>query len=202
MTRHYMKIITLGVVIASFFTLASCASRPNLPAEFPMSDKPFKVERDLAGKTVGKGQFSAITGQKRGFTAYLDGTWDGQTLTLIEDFVYDDGEEDRKTWRLTKQANGEFSGTREDVVGTARGFMDGDVFRLEYDMRLPKEDGSPGMKVRFRDVLALREDGVVINDATVGYWGVRVARVSLEIERVDEKREETDAFPPLTSLED
>lgn len=160
--------------------LAGCATRPNAPAE--ASARAFVLERDLVGASTARGEFRAITGARRGFTAQLNGTWDGSVLTLVEDFAYDDGERDRKTWRLRRVGEGRFAGTREDVVGEATGFQDGDVFRLEYDVILPTENGS-GRKVRFRDVLALRPDGDILNNATVGWFGLRVGSVTLVIDR-------------------
>ncbi|ANP45424.1 DUF3833 family protein [Candidatus Viadribacter manganicus] len=173
-------LLSLAAIVALSTFASACATRPPTPAA--ASTQPFVVERDLAGASVARGEFRSITGVRRGFTAQLNGTWDGETLTLVEDFAYDDGERDRKTWRLQRVAPGEFVGTREDVVGQARGFQDGDVFRLEYDVVLPSENGR-GRKVRFRDVLALRADGDILNNATVGWLGLRVGSVSLVIER-------------------
>ncbi len=172
-------------LMLSLFSLLGCAGRPPLPAE-AADGGGFVLERDLVGKTVGRGVFSAITGVNRPFTAYLDGAWDGETLTLVEDFNFDDGEKDRKTWRLTKQADGTFVGTREDVVGEAVGFYDEEGFRLEYFIRLGGENGEGGRRVKFRDILYKRADGVVVNNATVGYWGLRVGRVSLEIKQAED----------------
>lgn len=175
----------LAAMTLATATITACAGRPAVPLD-EAAIEPFVVERDLAGKTVGEGSFSAINGTNRSFTAYLDGSWDGETLTLVEDFEYDDGETDKKTWRLTKLENGEYSGTREDVVGTARGYMDGEAFRLEYTVVLPGEDGGKGMTVKFRDVLVRQADGVIINKATVGKWGFRVGKVDLTITPVAE----------------
>lgn len=170
-----------ALVFAMFTSLfaSACATRPPLPME--ASGESFLVERDLAGETTARGEFRTITGVRRGFTAHLNGAWDGETLTLVEDFEFDDGERDRKTWRLTRIAPGEYVGTREDVVGQARGYQDGTVFRLEYDVLLPNGEGQ--RKVRFRDVMALESSGAVINNATVGWFGIRVGAVSLRIER-------------------
>lgn len=177
--------IAAPMAMVSLFALMGCALRPSLPVD-EVGAEGFVLERDLAGKTVGRGEFKAITGNNRPFTAYLDGSWDGQTLTLVEDFDFDDGEKDRKTWRLTKQDDGTFTGTREDVVGEAIGFYDGKGFRLEYFIQLGGENGEGGRRVKFRDILYKREDGVVINSATVGYYGLRVGRVNLEIKRDEE----------------
>ena len=157
--------------------ISACATRPPVPEQ---TASPFVIERDLVGQSVARGEFRSVTGVRRPFTARLEGTWDGELFTLVEDFEFDDGERDRKTWRLTRTAPGRYVGSREDVVGQATGFQDGDVFRLEYDMRLPSENGR-GMKVRFRDVMALNAEGQVLNNASVGWYGFRVGSVSLVI---------------------
>ena len=62
-------------------------------------------------------------------------------------------------------------------------WQDGPAFRLEYDVRLPTDNGEPGMKVRFRDVMVKTRDGRVLNHAAVGKWGFHVGTVELVIER-------------------
>lgn len=158
--------------------LAACASQPAIPRQ--AGKDMFLIERDLVGDHIARGEFRTITGLRRGFTARLAGSWDGTTLTLVEDFEFDDGERDRKTWQLERTGPGEFVGTREDVVGKARGFQDGNVFRLEYNIVLASDKGQ-GRKVRFRDVLALASDKTIVNDATVGWMGFKVGSVSLNI---------------------
>jgi len=167
-------------LISALMLVSACASRPD-PPQIPLER--FDLVRDLSGSTIGYGKFKAIDGTKREFVAKLSGVWDGKVLTLIEDFEFDDGEQERKTWRFEKLDNGEFSGTREDVVGTARGYQEGKVFRLEYDLRMPEDDGSRGKLLRFRDVLVKRRDGVVQNDANVAWLGFNVATVYFEIHR-------------------
>lgn len=75
-----------------------------------------------------------------------------------------------------------YVGTREDVIGTADGYLDGDAFRLEYKVRLQNNDGGEGMTVNFKDVLVRRPDGVIVNEANIGKWGFKVGEVSLTIE--------------------
>lgn len=169
----------IGVPLAMTLSLllGACATAPAAPAN---SAGAFVIERDLLGQATARGEFRSITGARRGFTAALDGSWDGETFVLAEDFVFDDGERDRKTWRLRQLPNGEFSGTREDVIGAARGYRDGDVFRLEYDVML---GNGKGPKVRFRDVLANGAAGEVLNSARVSWHGLPVGAVQLTIRR-------------------
>ena len=161
-----------------------CASAPAVPDEAGAAT--FVIERDMLGSMTARGEFSAITGLKRGFSAQLTGVWDGSTYRLNEKFAYDDGETDEKTWVLTPKGDGTYSGVREDVVGEAKGWQDGRFFRLAYDVRLPDDKGEPGMKVHFQDVMALTPAGTVVNHATVGKWGFRIGKVELMIGRTDQ----------------
>ena len=170
------KLTTFAVSL--LLLLSGCAFKPSVTD--PVGE-PFVLERDLVGPTVATGSFSAIDGTHREFVVNIDGTWDGEALTLVEDFEYSDGVKERKTWVFTKLANGEFSGIREDLVGTARGFQDGEVFRLEYTMAIPDDEGNPGRELQFKDILYNRPDGVIRNDATVGLWGFKVATVNILI---------------------
>jgi hypothetical protein len=162
-------------VLVAALPIVGCATRPPIPAE--AVSRPFAIEKDLVGRTTATGEFRAINGQRRAFTAELNGQWSGDTLVLREDFLFADGQKDTKTWTLKQVGPGRFTGTREDVVGEAVGFQEGNVFRLEYKVRLGDR------VVKFRDVIALGPNGVVLNDATVGWWGLRVATVNLRITR-------------------
>jgi len=164
----------------SALSLFGCATAPAAPSDAAGA---FLLERDLHGAAVARGEFRAINGVRRGFTVEMRGSLEGDVFILEEDFLYDDGERDRKTWRLRRVAPGRYVGAREDVVGEAQGRQDGNYFRLEYDVRLPGRDGAPGMKVRFRDVMARTADGAILNRASVGWWGFRIARVELRITR-------------------
>jgi len=171
----------LSVSIALVLMLSGCALAPGVPKETGASA--FVIEKDLLGETTARGQFSAINGVKRRFTAHLTGTRSGDTFTLAERFDYDDGEKDQKTWILKLLGGGKYSGTREDVVGTARGWQDGKAFRLAYDVVLPGENGKEGLKVLFQDVMVLTGEGAVLNRASVGKFGFQVATVELKITR-------------------
>ncbi len=172
----------LGVLIAPLLFIG-CAGAPAAPRD--AGARPFVIERDLLGSTTARGEFSAINGVKRGFTAQLTGVRDGQIFRLNEKFVYDDGEKDEKTWVLTLTGDGTYSGVREDVVGEAKGWQDGPLFRLAYDVRLPDDKGEPGMQVHFQDVMAMTSTGTIVNHATVGLWGFWIGKVELTITPAD-----------------
>ena len=167
------------LVMLSSGLLAGC-TRP--PAPDASVSQGFTLERDLAGANTASGRFrNTLTGAERPFTARLNGRWNGQVLTLDERFDFADGKRDHKTWRLTRIAPGRWSGTREDVVGTATGYQDGASFRLSYDADLTSQ-GSATV-VHFEDVLTKVAPGRVANSATVSKFGVPVGEVELTIQR-------------------
>ena len=156
--------------------LAACAHQPDL-AE-PPPGKKLVLEKALAGRTLGEGAFiNSFTGGETKFSVVIDGTWDGNILTLVEDFTYTNGTKERKSWRLTKTADGVFSGTREDVIDTAAVYQDGPGVRLDYTVTLTTGLGE--INVRFQDLLYLNADGTIANKAVVSKWGLRVGRVDI-----------------------
>lgn len=185
-----MRLKIIAMASAFGMLMSACATPPRAPSE--ALGVPFVLERDLGGATTARGEFRAITGVRRPFTAELNGVMDGDVFSLTEHFQFDDGERDTKTWRLRRVGPGRYEGTREDVVGIAIGRQDGDYFRLEYKVRLPSESGR-GRIVRFRDILFLNQGGVG-NTASVGWLGVRVGEVTLQIERPRDAAEQMDTL--------
>ncbi|WP_332308407.1 DUF3833 family protein [Ciceribacter selenitireducens] len=92
----------------------------------------FTLEDFFAGKSKAVGSFSAINGVKRQFTVDLTGKWDGRMLTLREDFVFNDGTRDTKTWRFVKTGPSTYSGPREDVIGETKVALQGNAARFSY----------------------------------------------------------------------
>lgn len=171
MRAAFLKGAVAAMAVAA---LTACAT---IPAATPGAGG-VVLERDFAGRTYASGEFrNNLTGQVRPFKVVLDGRWNGRTLTLREDFVYADGEKDRKTWTFERTAPGTFIGRREDVVGTAAVTTDQGIVRLSYDVVIG------GTQVHFEDVIERRGDGVIVNRAIVSKFGVPIGKVDLEFAR-------------------
>lgn len=147
----------------------------------PAAAGDFRLEGYFAGKTSAVGSFSAINGVKRKFTVDLMGKWNGKTLTLVEDFAYDNGERDRKTWRFERVARGKYRGTREDVIGETLVTISGNTARFSYLVDLDPSNKSN--RVRFYDTMRLQDDGTVLNKALVTKFGLPVALTRVEFRR-------------------
>jgi len=147
----------------------------------PATAGDFSLEGYFAGRSSAVGSFSAINGVKRRFTVDLLGKWNGKTLTLVEDFVYDNGERDRKTWRFEKIATDRYRGTREDVIDETLVTISGGTARFSYLIDL--DPTGKGNRVRFHDTMRLRDDGTVLNTALVTKFGLPVGLTRVEFAR-------------------
>ena len=136
------------------------------------------LESFFAGRTLGDGFFvNSWTQSKRRFQVVIDGTWDGSVLTLSEIYAYDDGLQERKSWRLLQTAPGVFTGTYDDTIGPASIWSEGSVVHLRYKLRLA------GIALKFNETMSLRDDGSVIDQARVTKWGVPVGRLEIVMRR-------------------
>lgn len=164
------------VLLMTGALLSGCAAMPEFST--PPPAKKLVLEEALKGRTLGEGVFvNSFTGGETKFSVVIDGAWDGRVLTLVEDFTYSDGLQERKTWRLTKTADGAYSGVREDVIDTANVRQDGNGVRLDYFVTL--STGLGDIDVRFQDLLYLNADGSIANKAVVSKFGLRVGRVDI-----------------------
>src|SRR5688572_25994299 len=72
----------------------------------------------LQGDLVAYGMLQNRSGQMtRRFVATLQASWSGENGTLIEQFRFDDGEVQDRTWVITHLGNGQYTGMAGDVVG-------------------------------------------------------------------------------------
>jgi Protein of unknown function (DUF3833) len=154
--------------------LAACAASPSPPTE-PV--QPITLVSAFQGRTTGRGHFRIwLSG---------DGTVSGRTgariLTVVEDFAYDDGQQDRLTWVFRETGPGRWTGRREDTVGEASVVeMDGQI-RLTYTADFRSASGVN--RLGFQDILYARPDGTIVNDAVVSKAGIAVASVRFVIRR-------------------
>jgi len=136
------------------------------------------LESFFAGRTLGDGVFvNSWTKSQRRFQVVIDGTWDGRALALSEIYAYDNGLQERKSWRLLQTAPGVFTGTYDDTIGPAHIWSEGPVVRLQYKLKLA------GIALDFDETMALCDDGSVIDKARVTKWGIPVGRLEVVMRR-------------------
>jgi hypothetical protein len=181
MTTSRRTWLLLNFIVASAIaTLTGCASQDiaQYAAERPSLD----LATFFNGKVTAHGMFQNRSGQVvRRFTVEMEGRWEGNQGILDEHFSYSDGKKERRIWRLTKHADGRYSGTADDVVGTAQGQTSGNAFQWAYTLKLPV-DGSV-YEMQFDDWMYLLDDRVMLNRATMSKFGVRLGEVTLSFQK-------------------
>ncbi|MGF1456773.1 MAG: DUF3833 family protein [Alphaproteobacteria bacterium] len=137
-----------------------------------------RLEEYFAGRVMADGVFQDLTGKTvRQFQVTIDGTWDGKTLTMNEDFLYSDGETERRTWLIRKTGLAGYEGRADNVVGTAKGEAEGN--RLTWSYIFGLKIAGRVWNVRFTDWFHLFDDGVLINRADVSKFGVKLGQATI-----------------------
>jgi hypothetical protein len=169
-------------ICAMLIALSGCTMKPG--ADDPLlSDRVLKIEEFFDGRVVATGQFQDVFGTvRRRFDVVIDGTWDGETLTLVEDFVYADGSTERRVWRMTKTGEDTWEGHAEGVLGKARGVARGDTFNWVYRIDLPVPDGT--LRVAFDDWFWKLSDTRVFNRAYMSKYGVGIGEVQITFDKL------------------
>jgi len=160
--------------------LGGCAGPT--PADYANERPPLDLKQYFNGELTAHGLFTDRSGKVvRRFVVALKCSWQGNEGVLEEDFIYSDGEKQRRVWRLTSLGNGRYRGTADDVVGSAEGQAAGNALNWRYTLRLPV-DGAV-YEVQFDDWMFLMDDQVLLNKAVMSKFGIRLGEVTLAFHR-------------------
>ncbi len=169
------------VALLGLMLMTACTAKPN-PEGPVLSDRDLHLEVFFNGETKAYGQFQDVFGNiSSRFEVDIQGRWDGRVLTLVEDFVYDDGRTEQRVWTLNKTGADTWTGTALGVLGDATGVERGDTFNWTYRIDLPVQDGT--MRVAFDDWMWLLSDDRLLNRAYVSRFGLRIGEVVIIFEK-------------------
>ena len=171
---HLLRTGCAAVACAAVLGGCSTPKIQDYSAEVPV----LELSEYFNGTLDAYGLFTDRSGKvvKR-FSVVMVCSWQGNAGTLDETFSYADGSTQRRVWRLTRQADGRYTGQADDVVGTAEGQQSGNAFHWAYTLALPV-DGRV-IDVQFDDWMYLMNGKVMLNKAAMGKWGVHLGDVTL-----------------------
>ena len=134
------------------------------------------------GETIAYGIFEDRFGNlKRQFRVNINGKVDNQILTLDEDFLYDDGEQAKRIWKIEKKIDDNqkivYEGQADDVEGKASGLISGNALNWSYDIYLNIKGSD--IKVHFNDWIYKQSKDLAINRAYVSKFGINIGSVTL-----------------------
>lgn len=166
--------------------LVSCTGKPSFD-DPTLSDRKLDLEEFFDGELIAYGQFQDVFGTvRRSFTVTINGTWDGEQLQLIEDFVYEDGSVEQRVWTLQKTGPDSWTGTAPGVIGIATGQEQDNRFNWRYDIDLPipSADGTvETMRVSFDDWMWLLSEDRLFNRAYIKRYGIDIGEVAISFEK-------------------
>ena len=169
-----------GLLLAGLFLLASCSS---VPVTEYADNKPRMVVEEFFNGTLSAHGIVKDRGGKvlRYFNASIDASWDEGVGTLDEVFVFDDGEQQRRIWKLAKNEAGQYVGSANDVVGETILEVAGNSLFLDYVLRVPYDDDT--LDLYIKDRMYLVSDDILINESIMTKWGFEVGQITLVIKK-------------------
>ena len=117
----------------------------------------------------------------RSFNVEINAYWQDGVGTLEEDFLFDDGEVDRRVWTLTPNGPGRYTGTAGDVVGGGTVTVAGNSMFLDYVLRIPYNGDT--LDIRVDDRMYLVHPDILMNESRMIKFGFEVGEILLVIER-------------------
>lgn len=178
-SRSLLLLIGFSTLVVLF--LGACAASVKT---LPSSDKILKIEEYFAGNSKAYGiLFDRSGAPQRNFSVDLVGTWDeaAKTLTLKEDFVFDDGEKSQRIWVIRKTGQDQYVGKADDVIGEATGSSKGNAFHWNYVLEVPYKGSTIALNID--DWLYLSDDDVLINRAEMFKFGFKVGEIVISFSK-------------------
>jgi hypothetical protein len=168
------------VLVLMLVALSACSNVR--VSDYADKEPLFDVEQffngDLTAHGVVKDRGGRVT---RHFNAHIAATWVDGVGTLVEDFVFDDGETQRRVWTLKPDGDGNYTGTAGDVVGVAKLQQAGNSLFLDYVLRIAYQGSE--LDLRVDDRMYLVSPDILINESVMSKFGWRVGNLVLVIAR-------------------
>ncbi len=176
-----MKILTGALIMSLLTFLSACVSGPKLDY-YKDSEPKLDLQEYFTGSIRAWGLVQDRKGRvTRRFDVTMNGTWEGNTGTLKEEFQYYDGEIQERIWTIKKIAENQYQGTAGDILDKANGIIKGGAMRWAYQMDIVVGDTS--YRLTFDDWMFLMNDGVLINRSYLKKFGITVAELTLFMQK-------------------
>lgn len=178
-SRSVLRKGFLGLMTACVLLLTSCSADIK---DYAQTQPKLDIFTYFSGDSVAYGMVQDYTHkQTRRFAVKIRGDVVADTLTLHEDFVYDDGEKQTRVWHIRKLADGTYTGTAGDIIGSAKGQSAGNAFNWNYVMDV--KSGGSTYRLTFDDWIYQQDEQHLFNVTSLKKFGVEVARVTLFFEK-------------------
>lgn len=175
------NIKSIFLILITSLALFSCSVELS---DYQKQGAVFDIKKYFTGDVIAWGTVQDHTNKvNRMFCVEIKGTWQGDKGVLAEKFYFKDGEVSFRNWQLTKQNNGHYIGTAEDVVGTAIGMHKGFAFQFQYELSLKVDDDI--YLVSMDDWMYQLDEYRVMNKTSMSKFGIKVAEINIFFDKED-----------------
>ena len=174
-----MKAIKLVIwklsVLITAMLLGSCSTKIE---EYKVQKPALNIESYFDGPVIAWGMIQDYNDKvTRRFCVELVGIWIDNKGELKETFYFDDGEITYRNWQLVRTSNNQFTGTAEDVIGTAKGKQNGFAFQWQYQLSVDIDDKN--YHFTLDDWMYQIDQYRVFNKTEMKKFGIKVADITL-----------------------
>lgn len=164
----------LGVLALCLLAFAATGCASMQPRQFADATPTFDPVAFLTGPTRSWGVMENRRGEpKSRFRTAMMGTMEGDTLTVTQNFIFEDGRRQRRVWHLQRIDAHRFDATASDVIGVATGYAYGNTFKWEYTLQVKR--GNPLTRVHMKHWMYLVDGGdLLVNRVIISKFGVTV----------------------------
>jgi len=167
-------LLTLGITLSACSSTSTNDYSKNTPRLVPQEF----FNGNLSAHGVVKDRSGKVT---RYFNATIKAYWQNGVGTLEEKFIFDDGEIQYRTWKLSPTTSGVFNATAGDVIGTGEGTFAGNAINLNYVLAVKYKDST--INLRVDDWMWLVDSNTVLNESTLTKFGFKVGSIQLVIKK-------------------
>ena len=174
------KLCALAATAA--FMLGGCSSTTteDYAAKTPKLD----IRQYLNGPLEAHGILFDMSGKADlEFVVTMKGTWNGNTGTLDEDFVFSDGRKDKRVWTVHFKDDHRFTATAHDVIGEAVGTQHGNAVNMKYTLRVKRANGDM-IDLAMDDWMYLLDDKTLINRTKMKKFGLTVGELVITFRKL------------------
>lgn len=169
----------LALSLPLLMQVAGCSAEI---ADYRQQQPTLDIFQYFQGETQAWGMIQDRSGkQLRRFHVDINGDVVGDTLTLNERFVYDDGEKQQRVWHIRKVSADRYEGTAGDIEGVAKGQAAGNAFNWHYSMNV-KASGRTWL-LNFDDWMYMQDANYLFNKTEMKKFGLTVGTVTLFFSR-------------------
>lgn len=148
------------------------------PVDYANTVPEFDLFEFFEGEQQAWGVFIDRFGKlRKRFQVTIVGTIENDQLKLEESFNYDDGTTEQRTWLITRIDKHQYTGSANDIIGTAHGETYGSALQWQYQMDLAI--GGSDWRVHFNDWMFLLDQNTMMNKAVVTKLGFKLGEVIL-----------------------